>query len=161
MIRSNHLECKDGHGQVEKVKKRSMEEWEERLKRKTIRKESAVDRIIEMSEKKRNLSLNSLNSGYSSASPMNSPVTNKSSKCVKRRLNQFELNRPRSLDRIVNRSSGSSRKFKYYSKDEYMNADDEGSDVDAEVAAITKMLQTDGIGYSSKMQCLLLSSSND
>ena len=132
-----------GNNQVTRVKKKSMEEWEERLRVKKIRKESAVDRIIERNEQRKNSSLQNLNSGYSSSSPKSSPLTTKSSKYKMKNFSNLMLDRPKSLDRVYIGPERKTRKIQYFSRDECLNADDEESDMDVEVAAITKMLSTE------------------
>lgn len=135
---------------TERVHKNSMEEWDERLKRKDNRKVSAVDRIIEKSEQKQKDFENSTRKinqwdrmdftqqrkrGIMKAPHGANKLNN---------VDCFNSERPKSLDRgnnLAKRPSGVLKKFQYYSKEDILAADDENSDLDLEVAAITRNIQ--------------------
>ena len=150
-----------------------MEEWEERLKGKKIRKhsKSAVDRIIEKNEQKHQnlltLSGKSCSNEKLELKSKNGFVHRNSNKRLKNLSNivNSKVERPKSLDRGNNfliRSPGILNQFQYYSKEDILQADDEASEADVEVAAINaNRLQTrrNGNFLCKKCQnlCLILS----
>ena len=158
----NNGNIKDVANKSERVHKNSMEEWEERLKGKKIRKhsKSAVDRIIEKNEQKHKnlLKLNekSCSNDKLEVKSKNGFVRN-SNKRLKHLSNieNSKVARPKSLDRDNNfsiRSLGILNQFQYYSKEDILHADDEASEADLEVAAInTNRLQIPGTRRSGNI----------